>query len=265
MAEVLKLITAWKESVGQRKWNIPKHCVCSCCSSLYVIISAELSEQEEQRNSRGLHSGVKETEEELQNDGMGVRASATKGKSESVLSWKLAWMWRTNKNKSAYLKGATGEGGSSEKKLHNSGKSQCVECERVNCSCDLTLWPCCYSSSPPFPPSFICGPGSIISLDLKSWLKLRNMLPRNEPFPWQHTAVLQFCVALQDVRTFSFLTTCSSSFRKSYETSGFLSSLWEGWQNQPALNHLCPHTDNIPNNPIMQTRSYISIQWNRMW
>lgn len=111
MAEVVKLITAWKEeSVGQREWNIPKHCVWSCCSSLYVIISAELSKRKEQRNSGGLHSGVKGTEEELQNDGMGVRTSATKGKSESVLSWKLAWMWRTNKNKSVYLKGATGEG-----------------------------------------------------------------------------------------------------------------------------------------------------------
>lgn len=85
--------------------------VWSCCSSLYVIISAELSKREEQRNSGGLHSGVKGTEEELQNDGMGVRTSATKGKSESVLSWKLAWMWRTNKNKSVYLKGTTGEGG----------------------------------------------------------------------------------------------------------------------------------------------------------
>lgn len=60
----------------------------------YVIISAELGKREEWRNSRGggFHSEVKRTEEEPQNAGMGVRLSVTKGKSESVLSWKLARM-----------------------------------------------------------------------------------------------------------------------------------------------------------------------------
>lgn len=61
MAEVVKLITAWKEeSVGQRKWNIPKHCVWSCCSSLYVIISAELSKREERGTQGGYIQGSRE-------------------------------------------------------------------------------------------------------------------------------------------------------------------------------------------------------------
>lgn len=77
----------------------------------YVIISAELDNERSGGIQGGFHSEVKRTEEEPQNAGMGVRPSATKGKSESVLSWKLARMWRTNKNKSVYLKGATGEGG----------------------------------------------------------------------------------------------------------------------------------------------------------
>lgn len=131
-------------------------------------------------------------------------------------------MWRTNKNKSVYLKGAAGwwwrGGGSSEEKLHKSDQSWSGEWESVT-----VVW-----SDPVTSPSlllatfyclsFICELVSIISADLKSWLKLRKTLPRNESFPWQHTAVLQFCVALQDVRTFSFSTlptwTCSRYFSK---------------------------------------------------
>lgn len=110
-------------------------------------------------------------------------------------------------------------------------------------------------------PSFISTLCSIVSPDLKSWLKLRKMLPRKESFPWQHPAVLQFCVALQDVRTFSFTTlstwTCSSSFKRRYEASRSVSSLWEGWQNQPALNHCSQRTVYIPNNSIIQAGTHV--------
>lgn len=157
MAEVVKLITTWKEeSVGPRKWNIPKHCVCSCYGLLYFTVSAELGKQEKQRNSGGVTFRGQENRRGAAVRWNGFRASATKGKSESVLSWKLAWMWRTNKNKSVYLKGATGEGRVIWKENHINLMNLDVWglCARVNFSCDLTLWPRCYSSSPPFSPLF---------------------------------------------------------------------------------------------------------------
>lgn len=56
-----------------------------CCGFLFIIL-AELGKWEEQRNLWGvIYLGVKRTEEELQSDEMGVRASATKGKSGSVV------------------------------------------------------------------------------------------------------------------------------------------------------------------------------------
>lgn len=97
---------------GSEEVKHQKRCVFfPCCSSLCDHFSWIRQTRGAEEFRGGFHSEVKRTEEEPQNAGMGVRPSATKGKSESVLSWKLARMWRTNKNKSVYLKGATGEGG----------------------------------------------------------------------------------------------------------------------------------------------------------